>query len=518
MRQPTEHPPARDALESLRQIGAPRVLVVGDLILDHYVWGGVDRISPEAPIPVLAVREEEDRLGGAGNVAANLAALGAEVYLVGAIGDDAAGGRYLELCHRAGVRARTARAADRPTITKTRYIAQSQQVLRVDRERTTPLEARAEDALVETALELMALADILLVSDYGKGALSEAALRRLFAKARQRGIHAVVDPKRADLARYYRGATVVKPNRREAALALGRPLDDRAALEAGLAELVARLDLSAAVVTLGAEGIAYLERGGKVELIPGRARAVFDVSGAGDTVLAVLGLVLGGGRSLAEAALAANEAGGIVVGKLGTACVTREEIRRSLAGSTGVEGGKLVDRAVLAELVTTLRQQDLVVAFTNGCFDLVHPGHIRLLEQARAQGDVLVVAINSDASVRALKGPGRPIQDQLSRARVLGAFESVDYVVVFDEPDPCALLRELRPDVLVKGADWRGRGGIVGAEIVEAHGGRAMYVDVVDGHSTTRMVEELGGENAARDELDPPPGPDELDPPPGPDA
>jgi len=295
-------------------------------------------------------------------------------------------------------------------------------------------------------------------------------------------------------------------------------LGDDQIQEAGLAELVARLDLTAAVVTLGAEGIAYLERGGKAELIPGRARAVFDVSGAGDTVLAVLGLVLGGGRSLAEAALAANEAGGIVVGKLGTACVTREEIRRSLAGSTGVEGGKLVDRAVLAELVTTLRQQDLVVAFTNGCFDLVHPGHIRLLEQARAQGDVLVVAINSDASVRALKGPGRPIQDQLSRARVLGAFESVDYVVVFDEPDPCALLRELRPDVLVKGADWRGRGGIVGAEIVEAHGGRAMYVDVVDGHSTTRMVEELGGESAARDELDPPSGPDELDPPPGPAA
>lgn len=489
-----------EVIQALDRVESPRVLVVGDLILDEYVFGSVDRISPEAPIPVLVAREEGERLGGAGNVAANLAELGAETYLVGVLGDDDAAEQYVAMCGELGVRAEAVRATDRPTIRKSRFLAQSQQVLRVDRERIAPLSADDEKALQDLILREAELADAILVSDYAKGALSEQTLRLVFTKARQRGIKAIVDPKRTDFARYYSGASLVKPNRREASRALGRPLDDDEGLRRGMAQLIGDLGLEAIVITLGEEGIAYQERGQAPRAIPARAQAVFDVSGAGDTVLAVLGLMLAGGCSLAEAVAVANEAGGVVVGKVGTALVGRDEIRRAVAFRLGgSQGGKLIAPDDLARVLQELRSKGLRVVFTNGCFDVLHTGHSRLLAQARELGDLLVVAINSDRSVRELKGPDRPVLGEHARAELLGAMEAVDFVVIFDELTPCDLLRQLEPDVLVKGGDWQDKPeGIVGADIVEGYGGQALYVPVVPGHSTTSMVEHLGGEQAMR--------------------
>ncbi len=476
--------------ERLENVGKPRVLVFGDLILDRYVFGAVERISPEAPIQVLAVRREESRIGGAGNVACNVHALGARVDLVGAVGDDAAG-RELRAEVATFVEDADAIFVDpsRPTSEKTRMVASAQQVLRVDREDARPIGSEIEAKVVESIERRVAQADLVVVSDYGKGFLTDAVLRRILDACRAHDRRVLVDPKGRDFEKY-RGASLVTPNRLEAEQVTGLVLDSPEALAEAGRKLTEDLDLEAALVTLGGEGMYLHPCEGEPFRVAAQARAVYDVTGAGDTVVASLAVMLGGGVDLRDAIRIANAAAGVVVGKLGTALVTRREILARLREGMPYHTAKDVPLDELADRLAAMRDEGRRVVFTNGCFDLVHAGHIHFLEFARAQGDCLVVGLNADSSIRELKGEGRPIQMLRERKRVLGALEMVDFVVAFEESTPIALIERLRPDVLVKGEDWRAK-GVVGREVVEGYGGRVVLAPLVEGLSTTGIVERI---------------------------
>lgn len=458
-------------------------LVAGDLILDQYVWGSVGRISPEAPIQILKADGEDARLGGAGNVAANLAALGARTLLLGRVGRDLDGRRLKDLARRAGVSPRLVVDPDEPTVVKTRFMAQGHQILRVDRERgvePSPVSARRLGTAARAALPRRGL---LVLSDYDKGALADAVLAPLLREARRRGLTVVAGPKRG-LARY-RGVTALSLNLAEAAEAAGEPLRTTAAVVRAGERLRRRLGLRVLLVTRGKEGLTCLWDGRPAH-IPARARSVYDVTGAGDTVLSVFALALANGAPPPRAAHLANVAGGLVVGKLGAAVVTRAE----LAAELGIAAGKLKAARDLVPLLRELQRAGRRIVLTNGCFDLLHAGHVKLLEQARACGDRLVVAINSDRSVRALKGPGRPLQDEAARAALLAGLACVDDVVVFDAPTPARLVDLLRPDVLVKGGDYAG-GVVVGRERVEGNGGEVRLIPLVKGASSSRLIARI---------------------------
>jgi D-beta-D-heptose 7-phosphate kinase/D-beta-D-heptose 1-phosphate adenosyltransferase len=480
----------RELLSVLGRLGRPRVLIVGDLILDRYVTGDVARISPEAPIPVLAARSSQTQLGGAGNVAANLRAMEAEVDLFGVIGEDERGERLLELLASIGIdRANVVSCADRPTTEKTRMVSGVQQILRVDWEEVRPIGDASEARLFERLQGCLATADAVVLSDYGKGVLSPAFLRRTIEAGRARGIPVLVDPKVADWTRY-RGATLVTPNRKEAEEALGRRIPSLEDLPRAAEELRARTGLDAVVITLGADGMYFRSAAGEGRIAT-VARAVFDVTGAGDTVIAHLALALADGRSLAEGVHLANHAAGIVVGRRGAAAVTREELRAAL-GERRTRAGAVLERSEIPALVAEWRAEGRRIVFTNGCFDILHAGHVAYLRAARARGDVLIVGLNDDASVRRLKGEGRPINPVGDRATVLAALAMVDAVVPFGEDTPEALVEEITPDVLVKGEDWEDK-GVVGREWVESHGGEVFLAPLLPGRSTSAIARKLGG-------------------------
>lgn len=484
----------RDPAAVLASLASPRVVVVGDLILDRYIGGVVGRVSPEAPIPVLVVESDERRLGGAGSVAHALAVLRARAVLVGIVGDDDSGAEVARQAREAGIDL-VALEADRPTSLKTRHLARShstaQQVLRVDREVTTPVAGALEDRVLAALDEALAGADVALLSDYQKGLLTPRVVAHVVAWGRRSGRPVVVDPKGEDFARY-RGATALKPNRAQAAAVVRHPVvtpDD--AVRAATA-LVRDFDLGFALVTLDRDGMVVVERG-----VPGAhafkttPREVFDVTGAGDMVLAVLGAALGSGATPPEAASLANVAAGLEVEKVGAVPVSREEIAARLAESSASAGApassKVVERPKAAALARRLREAGRRIVFTNGCFDLLHAGHVRYLAYARALGDVLVVGLNADESVRRLKGEGRPVHPAADRAEVLAALGAVDHVVVFHEDDPLALLHEVRPDVLVKGEDWKDK-GVVGRDLVEGYGGQVVLAPLLPGRSTTEAL------------------------------
>jgi len=466
-----------------------RVLVVGDAMLDEYVGGDADRISPEAPVPIVRVTGTTARPGGAANVALNVTTLGAAAELATVLGDDAAGEQLAGLCARAGIGTTLAvRSAARSTTRKLRVIAQKQQILRLDWEQTDPLAARDAEALLDR-LAGASRPDTLVLSDYGKGCLTPAVLRAAIARGREWGVPIVVDPKSADLERY-RGATVLTPNRREFSAWLGAPAD---AIEpARIAELgrplLERLALDHLVVTCGADGLVVLTREGS-ELVTAVARQVADVTGAGDTVAALVALALGAGAGARTAARLANLGAGIVVGKIGAAGVRPDELARTLDAA---RSGKIVSREELRDRLGQWRAAGLRVVFTNGCFDLLHAGHLALLQEAARRGDALVVGLNSDRSTARLKGPGRPIVPEEARAAMLAALSCVAAVIVFDEDTPLELIREIRPQTLVKGADYALE-QVVGRELVMATGGEVVLVPLVPGHSTTALVAALRG-------------------------
>jgi D-beta-D-heptose 7-phosphate kinase/D-beta-D-heptose 1-phosphate adenosyltransferase len=476
-------------LDRLGRIGRPRVLVIGDVLLDRYHWGDVSRISPEAPIPILHVKREEYRLGGAANVARNASALGARVACAGVLGDDPAARevRRLFRLHRIDGRALVADRS-RPTPVKTRMIAHAQQMLRVDQEHAVPVAPPVERALL-AAVRRLGRFDLAVLSDYHKGALTPAGVRALVAHFRRRGVPVLAGLKRIPFAPY-RGVTGASLNTAELGHAAGRPVrSDAEILRAGRA-LTGTLGADFVLVTRGERGMTVVPRKGAPDAIASRAREVYDVTGAGDTVLAVLSVALAGGTPLADAARLANAAAGVVVGKVGTESVSRDELALALSEGHAPHARKVVDARTLAARLAAHRARGERVVFTNGCFDLLHAGHAQTLAFAKAQGDVLVVALNADRSVRRLKGPERPLVPQGARATMLAALESVDYVVVFDTPTPLPLLRAIRPDVLVKGSD---RGEVVGAvrRFVESTGARLVLAPVVKGFSTTGLVERI---------------------------
>lgn len=492
-----------DLIDLVQNLGQPRVLVVGDLMLDRYVWGDAERISQEAPVILLHADQREERLGGASSVATMLRALGARVMLAGVVGVDGNGERVRQMLLDLGVDCETVLGdADRPTTVKERYIGRAQQrhpqqMLRVDYEVRAALSAARERELCQAILGQMRRADVVLVSDYDKGVCTPAVLAATVAAARALGLRVVADPIRGKDYRKYHGCSAVTPNRLEAGLATGRALNTTDEALAGAAQLLAQLDLEAAVVTLDRDGMALAHRDGRREVFPTRPRAVYDITGAGDMVMSVLGMALAAGADYDPAIRLANVAGGLEVEKIGVATVTRDEILADLlrAGGGRSEFGpgleKLRTREALVRELDGRRRLGQKVAFTNGCFDVLHAGHAQYLREARAEADVLVVGLNSDASVRALKGPGRPVHAQDARALVLGSLEAVNYVTVFDEPTPLELIRAVRPDVLVKGADYR-REDVVGADFVEANGGRVYLAPLRQGYSTTRVLQTLG--------------------------
>ncbi|KAA0255896.1 D-glycero-beta-D-manno-heptose 1-phosphate adenylyltransferase [Acidobacteria bacterium ACD] len=466
------------------------VAVVGDLMLDETWTGEVLRVAPEAPVPLLSLSAMSRRAGGAGNVVENLSALGARTLALGAVGPEEEGAwlarRLTTLPHGGG-----SVVVDplRTTPVKRRMVSEGRQLLRVDQEIAAGLSAAAETALLEAALATLGEADVLLVSDYAKGTLTPRLLGTLLSEARRRGVPALVDPKGRDYDRY-RGATVVTPNRKELETVSGREARDLGTVAEIGSALRDRLGLDALLVKLSEEGMLLLPREGAPVRIAAQAREVFDVTGAGDTVLATLGLALGSGTDLATAATVANRAAGCAVGRVGTTPVRWADLLEGLAATPG---SKRIEREHLSALSATLRRAHRRVVFTNGCFDLLHPGHVSLLAEARKLGDVLVVGLNSDESVRRLKGPSRPILSEGDRAQVLGGLDAVDFVVVFGEDTPEEVIRTLRPQVLVKGGDYT-EATVVGAPFVRSYGGEVALIPLVAGRSTTNVVERIRGE------------------------
>ncbi|MDA1196069.1 MAG: D-glycero-beta-D-manno-heptose 1-phosphate adenylyltransferase [Planctomycetota bacterium] len=486
---------SRPLSEVLGTLDAPRVLVVGDLVLDRYLTGVVERISPEAPIQVLRVEREEERLGCAGSVAQMLAVLGADTRLVGVVGDDAGAKRMHALAGAAGVQLEAIVDAGRRTAVKTRHLARShstdQQVLRVDEETLGPVAAACEAHLLQAVRRAIDGCRAVVVSDYGKGVLTDALLRSVIDLARTQGIPLIVDPKGADFTRY-KGATCITPNRAEAQRATGIAVQDLASADAAGAVLLEQAGLEFALVTLDREGMYLKPRAGDGVHLPTTPREVFDVTGAGDMVVSVLGMALAAGASPIEAAALANVAAGLEVEHVGVVPITRDEIAARLA--EGIEGlaAKHVNRADVAALAERHRAARRRLVFTNGCFDVLHAGHVRYLAEAKSHGDVLIVGLNSDASVQRLKGAGRPLNALADRIEVLSALAAVDHVVVFEEDTPTALVGQVLPDVLVKGKDYEGR-VVEGREIVEGRGGRVILADLHPGRSTTGLVDRIRG-------------------------
>ena len=467
------------------------ILVIGDLMLDRYLVGEVERISPEAPVPVVLIKQQNERIGGAGNVAANLAKLGIETRIAACVGKDSEGTSLLNMMSEMGIATSgVLQSADRPTTAKTRILGGHQQMMRLDQENRETLNA-AESQQLQALIEQQ-LADkpaLVILSDYAKGVLSPSLCHSTIQSCRQLNIPVLVDPKGQDYSKY-KGATALTPNKRETAEACRVDPKNTAAILQAAAILRKSLGLEFFAVTRGEEGISLIDAHNMLH-IPATAKQVFDVSGAGDTVIATLAAGLIHGLSHQEAFQLANIAAGVVVGKVGTAPITRDDLLHELISQdTAEQADKVCDLASLQARVDRWKSVGLTVVFTNGCFDLLHAGHVTYLEAARKTGDRLVLGLNTDRSVSALKGPSRPVIDEQDRARVLAALEAVDAVILFDEDTPLQLINTIRPDVIVKGNDYR-EDQVVGGAEVKSWGGKVKLIPIVPGRSTSGIIEKL---------------------------
>ena len=474
------------------------VLCVGDLMLDEFNYGGVARISPEAPAPVIAVGRHETMVGGAGNVSRNIVCLGAQCIVIGMVGEDEAGRTLMQaLAKEPDIESYIVVDRSRPTTRKVRFVSEhhSTHLLRADWEQARRIDAELEKTVMDRALAALPRVRSVVLSDYAKGMVTPKIIGAVIDAARKQGTPVVVDPKGADYS-IYRGTTLLTPNRKELSEATRRPVGSAAELESAAAELARAIDCEAVLVTLSEDGMMLLERGAQPVYVPAYPVRVRDVSGAGDTVAAALAVMLAVGVDLETAMRTANAAASVVVGKRGIATVSAAELRSRIlpAASLAPEEKIIYDWSVLDDRLSEWRRQGLRIGFTNGCFDLLHPGHVRLLTEARGACDQLVVGLNSDASVRRLKGDGRPVQEQQARAEVLAALEAVDVVVIFEQDTPLDLIRRVRPKVLVKGADYR-VDEVVGRAEVEADGGEIVLVELVPGHSTTELVARRPGKS-----------------------
>jgi D-beta-D-heptose 7-phosphate kinase/D-beta-D-heptose 1-phosphate adenosyltransferase len=468
------------------------VVCVGDLMLDEFIYGEVSRISPEAPAPVIAVQRSETNIGGAGNVARNIASLGARCILAGLIGeDDAAAKLKTQLSQQSLIETVLVCDPSRPTTRKVRFVSEhfSTHMLRADWELAAPASASIEQKLIDAILPLLPRADIVLLSDYAKGVLTARVLRNVIDAARKLGKRVIVDPKSANFA-IYRGATLLTPNRKEFAAATRSRADTTASIADAAQDAMQLADCDAMLVTQSEHGMTLVPRGGEAIHVPAHAVKVRDVSGAGDTVAAVLAVTLAAGADWETAVRMATAAAAVAVSKKGTAIVTSAELRRKILPHAFLAAEEKIVAASgdFEARLSDWRKQGLRIGFTNGCFDILHPGHVKILTAARAACDRLIVGLNSDASVMRLKGDGRPVQDERARAEVLAALEAVDLVVIFEEDTPIKLITQIKPSALVKGGDYS-RAEVVGHEIVEAHGGEVLLVEILPGFSTTSLVD-----------------------------
>jgi D-beta-D-heptose 7-phosphate kinase/D-beta-D-heptose 1-phosphate adenosyltransferase len=488
-------------IESLERLAEVRVLVVGDVMLDRYFWGDVERISPEAPVPVVNVLEKTEVIGGAGNAAFNLAGLGCPTVLIGVRGNDARGRRLEKILEDNSVEGRLLVDSARPTITKTRVITQGQQLIRLDEERPENLSSALAGELLGLVEDALPSCKALLLSDYGKGVLQTPGFAEALIKLSQgRGLPVLVDPKGYDWKRY-QNATCVTPNAKELeAVAGSKPLSAEADLTSAAQSILKRYQFKWLLVTRGALGMYLVGQEESPLVIPGIAREVYDVSGAGDTVVATVAAGVGSGLPFPDAARLSNLAAGIVVGKLGTQPISLAELKTAILmrglDDSQIVASKLSTLDAIRLMVQTWRANGERIVFTNGCFDLLHPGHIHLLNRARALGDRLVVGLNSDRSVRRLKGANRPILSEEDRAALLGALTCVDAIVLFNEDTPLNLIETLKPDILAKGADYQ-NAEVIGREVVEAYGGEVALVPVLEGYSTTGIVDRVSNDNGS---------------------
>lgn len=488
---------SRDASHWIQAVQGKRALLVGDLILDRYLYGDAERISPEAPVPVLRAVESREAVGGAANVAACLRALGCEVICLGVIGVDGNGRTLRQMLSEMAVdTSGLVEVERRPTTTKTRLVGLAQhrhrqQLLRVDEEVTTPLPSDAQDALGTRAVQAVRQADVICIEDYDKGAITEPLVQAIVETARKLGKSVFVDPARLSDYRRYRAVNVLTPNRAELSLAVGRLVDRIEDLGTAALEVLGRITAEAMVVTADRDGCIVVGKDGSWTHVPTTPRSVYDNTGAGDAVLAMLAAATAAGAPLEDAARLANVAGGLEVEKFGCVPITADEVLAELRLEDRRRNGKLRSREELLPELALRRDRGETIAFTNGCYDLLHAGHVDFLQRCRMEASVLVVGLNEDASVRAqAKGEDRPINPFADRARVLGALECVDYVVGFCDATPDSLIRAVRPDVLLKGEDWAGR-GVVGASFVESYGGRVRLLRLVEGLSTTSLIERI---------------------------
>ena len=466
-------------------------LVIGDLMLDRYLIGDVQRISPEAPVPVVLLKQENDRAGGAANVAANLAELGVRTKIAGCVGQDTEADILLNLINHLGVSTEAViRSETRPTIAKTRVMSTHQQIVRIDQESAEQFTETENMLLKERISEaLKGKPSIVILSDYAKGVLSEASCKSIIQECAFAGIPVLADPKGLDYSKY-KGATALTPNKKETAEACGVSMNKATDLIAGAKKLKADLGLKFLAVTRGEEGITLLENHTE-QTIAATAKQVFDVSGAGDTVIATLAAGLIHGLSAQESLTLANAAAGIVVGKVGTVPINREELLLELASKdANVQADKITDLAALTAKVKAWKATKQKIVFTNGCFDLLHAGHVTYLEAAKKAGDKLILGLNTDRSVSALKGPTRPVIHENDRARVLAALEAIDAVILFDEDTPLNLIDVIRPDVIVKGDDYTEE-QVVGGKEVKSWGGEVKLIPLVQGRSTSKIIEKM---------------------------
>jgi D-beta-D-heptose 7-phosphate kinase/D-beta-D-heptose 1-phosphate adenosyltransferase len=479
-----------DLLPYVERLKAARVLCIGDVMLDHYVFGQVERVSPEAPVPVLWIEREMKTLGGAGNVLRNLRALGAAASFISVVGNDEAGreiGRLVEA--QDGAEAHVLVQPQRTTTVKTRYVAGNQQLLRADRESSIPLDPYIREDLLRLARELVADHAVVVVSDYAKGVLTEGVALEIIRAARDVGARVIVDPRGGDHIRY-RGADLVKPNRRELAHATGMPVETDSEIIAASRVLIERCGFNAVLASLGAEGSVLVSADGTANAQRAEVREVFDASGAGDTVVAMVAAAMAVGLGLSDAARLGNIAAGIVVRKTGTAVAYAGELAAALNGRDFYSTEKVVPRSHALDLVARWRRHGLRIGFTNGFFDLLHPGHVALLSQAKSACDRLIVGLNSDASTERLKGSRRPIQNETERAAVLASLPTVDLIVVFHEDTPMELIRDIRPQLLVKGEEYRLE-EVVGADFVKQAGGDVLLAKIEPDYNSTAPIARL---------------------------
>ena len=468
----------------------PRLLVIGDLILDEYIWGAINRISPEAPVPILETKSENLALGGAANVANNLVALGCEVHLVGAIGKDEKGERLLSLISGQGINTEGIfRFVHRPTTSKIRIVAHNQQVLRIDKEDNRPITEETESKFVQHINKILPEMDCIICSDYHKGVLTEKVFKAITHRAKNSKKRVLVDPKSSDFT-LYKGATLITPNQREVEQAVPIKIQDRNDLDRAAEYLLNLTHAEVLLITRGKDGMMLYQNKEEPVDIDTQAKEVFDVTGAGDTVVSVLGMALAIGFNYKDSAWLSNMAASIVVGKVGTATVTLNEINEYLQGEMLRTSHTILKLEELKKIVSLAKSTGKTIVFTNGCFDIIHGGHIEFLQKAKALGDLLVVGLNSDESVRELKGEGRPIKSERERANIISALKYVDYITIFDDDTPEEVIREVRPDILVKGDDYK-MDEVVGREIVEGYGARVELIPIVHGLSTTGTVEKI---------------------------